>query len=130
MRTILSMLLGILVSCLVAAGVVLLAQQLFPVPEMPTGQDPDASDPVPLAVLLTYPVAFTLGAFIGSAPAGRLARRKWQPVVMTVGSVMLVGAVVTLLQFPQPLWVWMVGVLAPVPAAWMGGIMTHNLAVR
>jgi len=44
--------------------------------------------------------------------------------------VMLVAAVVTLLQFPQPLWVWMVGVLAPIPAAWMGGLMTHNLAVR
>lgn len=124
------MLLGILVSCLVAAGVILLAQQLFPVPEMPAGQEPDASDPVPLVVLLTYPAAFTLGAFFGSAAAGRLARRKWQPVVVTVGSVMLVAAVVTLLQFPQPLWIWMVGVLAPIPAAWMGGLMTHNLAVR
>lgn len=124
------MLLGIIIGGAVVVGVVMLAQEVFPVPGPPPGQESDGADPIPLTVLLTYPVAFTLGALIGSAVAARVAHRRWQPVVVTVGAVMLVAAGIVMLQFPHPLWAWIAAVVAPIPAAWFGGLMTHNLVLQ
>jgi hypothetical protein len=124
------MMLGILLGGLVAVAVVVIVHELFPMPELPEGQAPDASDPVPLTEFLKFPAAFTLGSLIGAAGVGRLARRSWQPVVVTIGAVMLVVAAFVMLQHPHPLWAWVAGVFAPIPAAWIGGLMTHNLAVR
>jgi hypothetical protein len=124
------MMLGILLGGLVAVAVVVIVHELFPMPELPEGQAPDASDPVPLTEFLKFPAAFTLGSLFGAAGAGRLARRQWQPVVVTIGAVMLVAAGFVMLQYPHPLWAWVAGVVAPIPAAWIGGLMTHNLVVR
>lgn len=124
------MILGIIVAAVVAVGVVILAQELFPVPEASPDQVADGMDPIPLTVLLTFPAAFVLGSLVGAAVSGRLAHRSWQPVVVTVGAFMLVAAGITMLQFPHPLWVWLACVIAPIPAAWFGGLMTHNLAFR
>ena len=130
MRTFFSMLLGILVGGAVAVGVVAIAQELFPAPEIPPGQEADGADPIPLTILRTFPVAFAVGSLLGAAAAARLARQRWQPAVVTVGAFMVVAAGITMLQFPHPLWVWLAAVISPVPAAWMGGLMTHNLVVR
>ena len=67
-----------------------------------------------------------LAALCGGWVAARLARVRRMGAAIAVGVLILLGVVLNAWMLPHPLWMLLIGVIAPVPLAWSGG----RLAVR
>lgn len=132
MRTVVAVIVGVLVGAAVVFGVETLGNLLFPLPEGIDGSDPDRFaeflNAGPSPALISVLVAWALGALVGGAVAGKIARYQWQVASVTVGALLLVAGGATMLQVPHPLWMWIAGVVLPLPLAWFGAHLTHNLA--
>jgi hypothetical protein len=73
---------------------------------------------LPVAALLLVLSGWVLGALIGGYVAARIARRSWTAWV--VGGVVEIGVIANAVLIPHPAWMTIAGVLAPMPAAWLG----------
>ncbi len=109
---------------LLAAGVVVLlietiGQSAFP---PPAGFDPSAPDLslVPLPAVVSVAVAWVLGPLVGGLVATLVGRPAGPSPALVVGAFFLAADVANLLMIPSPTWLWVVGLLAPLPAAWLG----------
>lgn len=109
---------------LVAAGLVVwlvesIGQSAFP---PPAGFDPEKPDLalVPFATILSIAVAWVLGPLVGGLVATLVGRSPGPIPALVVGIFFLAADVANLALIPSPWWLWVVGVLAPLPAAWLG----------
>lgn len=109
---------------LVAAGLVVmlvesLGQSAFP---PPAGFDPEAPDLslVPLPAILSVALAWVLGPLTGGLVATLVGKPAGPVPALVVGAFFLAADVANLILIPSPRWLWVVGLLAPLPAAWLG----------
>jgi hypothetical protein len=109
---------------LVAAGLVVLlvegiGQSAFP---PSAGFDPAAPDLslVPLGAILSVAVAWVLGPLTGGLVATLVGKPAGPLPALVVGLFFLAADVANLLMIPSPGWLWVVGLIAPLPAAWLG----------
>jgi hypothetical protein len=111
--------LGLLAAGLVVALVEGLGQWAFP---PPAGFDPKAPDLslVPLPAILSVALAWVLGPLTGGLVATWVGKPKGPVPALVVGMVFLAADIANLVLIPSPLWLWVVGLLAPLPAAWLG----------
>jgi len=130
MRDIVGVILGIIVSLAVVAGVRLLAVTLHALPGMAI------NDPVvmaawlqgaPLHVLILYAAAWFFGAFAGGWVALRVAR--WAGALWIVTGVALVLSAASILQLSYPLWVKVVLIAGPLLGGWLATRLAPGDAV-
>jgi hypothetical protein len=130
LRSIVSVLAGILVGFIVVAGVEFANAALFP---LPAGLDLEDTAAVkqalahaPVASLILVIVGWCLSALLGAWVAARIAHASKVLHGMIVGIFLLGAAITDLLEFPHPLWFWICGLLIFLPASYIGS----GLALR
>lgn len=80
-----------------------------------------ASSAAPVGVRGLVLVSFILAALAGGFVANRLAPKRGLMPALVVGQLALIIVVTNLVGALQPMWVWIVALLIPVPFAWVGG---------
>lgn len=123
-RTILAVLAGLLVALALLLGLEYLAMSLFPPPADVRLEDADdlarlVAD-APLAKLLWVTLAWALAALAGGWTAARLSRLHRMAAALCVGTLVVAGVAMTLLEIPHPAWMTAAGLLLPLPMAWLG----------
>jgi hypothetical protein len=76
---------------------------------------------IPLGAKVAVIVAWVAGAFGGGLVAARIAKNA--RFAWIVGGVQLAFGIATMLSIPHPLAMWIAGVLLPMPAAMLGGLL-------
>ena len=76
---------------------------------------------IPLGAKVAVIVAWVAGAFGGGLVAARIAKNA--RFAWIVGGVQLAFGIATMLSIPHPLAMWITGVLLPMPAAMLGGLL-------
>ncbi|MCD9029216.1 hypothetical protein LDO26_13515 [Luteimonas sp. BDR2-5] len=123
-RTIFSVMAGMLVAMMLMLGLEFLGSWLFPLPGGQLTSEADLAEIVANAstgklawVLLGWLVA----AFGGGWVAAKLARVHRVGAAVAVGVLIVLGVLLNAWLLPHPLWMSLLGVLGPVPLAWTGG---------
>ena len=126
-RLLLAVAAGLVALFVLVAAVELSSSLLFP---LPAGLDPTntaqvadylRSGSVPVLALGMVVLAYAIGAFGGAFVATRLAHQRGLAPALIIGQLCLVFVIVNLVQLPHPLWMAVLSVLVPMPAAWWGG---------
>jgi hypothetical protein len=74
----------------------------------------------PFAALVGVAIAWTVGPLVGSFLAAYIARRAYFAHGLIVSCVFAAFDVINLCSFPHPIWLGVVGVLAPFAMSWLG----------
>ncbi len=116
LRSITSVLVGVVAGALLVFVVQLFAHQFFPAPAGFDANNPEAVESLPFATKFSVLVSWWAGAFGGGMLASLIARR-WAPAAWVVAVTILLFAATNFSAFPHPLWM-MVG---SIPATALGG---------
>ncbi|MCX4241559.1 hypothetical protein [Paraliomyxa miuraensis] len=122
---------GGLVLGIVAAGLVVmlvegLGHAMFP-PQ--AGFDPAAPNLalVPVGAIALVALAWTLGPLAGGLVCTLVGKPPGPVPALVVGLFFLAADVANLAMIPSPAWLWVVGIAAPLPAAWLGFAAARRL---
>ena len=132
-RTMFSMMLGMLVALMVMLGLEFVGSWMFP---MPAGQLPGGADlaeiiaNAPAGKLVWVLAGWLLAAFCGAWVAARLARVHRTGAAIAIGLLLVLGVLLNAWMLPHPLWMTLLGVIGPVPLAWCGGRLALRRAAR
>lgn len=116
LRSITSVLVGVVAGALLVFVVQLLAHQFFPAPAGFDATNPDAVRSLPFATKFSVLVSWWAGAFGGGLLASLIARR-WAPAVWVVALTILLFAATNFSAFPHPLWM----MIGAIPSTALGG---------
>ncbi len=131
LRMIIALPVGIVVMGLLVAFIESLGHTVFPASdemkaaiELIVRQDPaarqaviDAQPTMPIGAYLSVVAAWCLGAAGGAWTAARIAGTMHMAFGVGVGLVVLLSAAANLALIPHPVWMWPVGLVAPVLCA-------------
>jgi len=119
-RSVLGFLAGMVTSMVVITVVELGGHSLFPHITQLHDSDPmkDLISNLPLGALIAVLFGWALGPFAGGYVASTIARDV-RPA-LAVGFCMTMAGVLTMLHIAHPIWMWVCGILIPIPAAWFG----------
>src|SRR5262245_21091077 len=81
----------------------------------------------PLAAMVPLAISWFIGPLIGSWLAVVIARRSGAALV--IGILFLVADISNLAGFPHPLWLVIVGLLAPLVGVWLGASLAPSSAI-
>lgn len=128
-RRILGTLLGIFVAGLVVMVIEGLGSSAFP-PD--PGFDPAAPDLslVPMGAIAMVALAWVLGPIAGGLVANLVGRPPGPVPALIIGGLFLAADVANLLMIQSPPWLWVVGLVAPLPGAWGGFAAARSLQQR
>jgi hypothetical protein len=84
----------------------------------------------PPAAQVLVAVAWTLGPLVGSWLAASIARQARLVHAVLVGMFFLAADMINIRSLPHPLWLNVVGVIAPIVASWIGGWLADRTAPR
>lgn len=122
-RTILGVLAGAVVAWLTIIASQFAGASVYPPPPGIDLRDPDqlaafiaAAPPAAMALVLA---GWALGAFLGGWVAAKISRRHRWAAALLVGALVLAGVIANAAMIPHPLWFTMLGMLLPLPAAWL-----------
>lgn len=122
LRSVLSVLFGVLAGAAFVFVIERISLGLFPVPAGFDPTRPEAIAALPFGAKASVVFAWFAGAFGGGLVASLIARR-WAPAVWVVAATMLLFAMTNFTAFPHPLWM----IAASVPAAGLGGYFAVRL---
>jgi hypothetical protein len=114
---------GVLVG-LVTAGVVVMLVEVLGGSMFPpaAGFDPAAPDLslVPAGAIAAVAVAWALGPLVGGLMATLVGKASGPVPAFVVGLFFLAADIANLVMITSPAWLWVVGLVAPLPSAWLG----------
>lgn len=122
-RTIVAVLLGV-----ISAWAVIMLFEFAGATVYPPPPGSDLGDPEQLRAYIasapTSAMAFVLagwaaGAFLGGWVAAKMSHRHRLGAALAVGAVVLAGVVANAVMVPHPFWFTVLGLLLPMPAAWL-----------
>jgi hypothetical protein len=120
-RRILAVIAGVVVSILTVFVVEMIGHSLYPPPAGVDVTDPEQlrgiMDQIPVAAKVFVIVGWVLGAFLGGLAASKIARDAGTGCAAVVGVVMVLLAGINLVMIPHPVWMTVLAVVLPVPAA-------------
>jgi hypothetical protein len=125
-RSVLAVLAGLVVAFVVVAGGEFLGMKFFPVPQEVDVSTPDAiktameQGRIPTGALASVVAAWAVAAVAGSWVAPQVATRAKLTHGMVFGAIFLATTIANLSLLPHPLWMWVLGVLVVLPAAYVG----------
>ncbi len=82
---------------------------------------------LPLGALLFVVFAWGAGSFVGALISTLLSFRRSLVPGMIVGVFILAATLATLLSIPHPAWMFIAGLILPVPVAFLGVKLAHQL---
>jgi hypothetical protein len=122
-RTVLAVVAGLLVALVAMVSVEFLAMQVWPPPQ---GLDLRTEADLARLVEMAPPAqkgmvvfGWALASFAGGWVAARLARRRAVGAAVTIAILVVAGVLFNAANIPHPVWMTALGVLLPVPLAWM-----------
>mgnify|MGYP007070581564 CR=1 FL=1 len=122
LRRMVGLIVGIFAGALMVALIEAAGQKIFPPPPGADLKDPAQlralMSQLPVGALVSVVVAWVLGAVAGGQIAMGIARDP--RVSLAVGFFLTVMGAMTMSSFPHPIWMWIAGLLLPVPSAWLG----------
>lgn len=130
-RTIIGVLVGV-----ISAWVTIMLCEFAGASVYPPPPGSDLTDPAqlrafvaaaPPAALSFVLAGWTLGAFVGGWVAARLSRRHRLGAALAVGVVVLAGIVANAAMIPHPPWFTVLGLLLPLPAAWLAARLVARI---
>ncbi len=131
-RTVLGGLAGLAAMFVVILVVEFLGAQLFPPPPGVDMSDPGAlamlMAQMPMGALAFVVLAWVLGAFAGGWVAARIAVQHPRVAAVVVALAVVAGVVMMMLAFPHPMWMGVLGLVLPVPAALAGARLARPRA--
>jgi hypothetical protein len=127
-RRLLVVLAGVVLGGIVVALVEGVGHAVFPPPAGVDLTDPEQlaaiMDTIPVGAKLFVVLAWLLGSLSGGwaavRAAGRLEVGPALRLALVVGTVLLLFGAYTLVTIPHPLWMAGLGILLPLPSAWLG----------
>lgn len=128
-RKIAGIVLGLLAAGLVVMLVEALGHSMFP---PAAGFDPTAPDLalVPVGAIASLALAWTLGPLVGGLVCTLVGKPPGPVPAFVVGLFFLAADIANLAMIPSPAWLWVVGIVAPLPAAWLGFAAARRLRPR
>jgi len=132
-RTILAILVGLITAGVVIALVELIGIQLYPPPPGLNPNDPNAFArsiaAMPAGALGFVVLAWTIGSFAGGYVAGRISRLHPFGAALAVGGCLLAAVAALLLTQPHPLWMNVLGPIAPILGSWLASRLVRRKPV-
>lgn len=128
-RTMFSVMLGMVVALMVMLGLEFVGSWMFPMPAGQLVNEADLAQIVanaPIGKLVWVLCGWLLAAVCGGWVAARLARVRRMSAAIAVGVLIVLGVIGNAWMLPHPLWMTLLGVIGPIPLAWCGG----RLALR
>lgn len=108
LRRILAVAAGVVTAMAIIFVVEAAGRALFPLPVGMSLDDPASmraqTDMIPIGAFVSVLFAWTAGALVGSYVVGQLAGRGTVVLAYAAGAVVLVGAAVTTMRMPHPVW--------------------------
>lgn len=132
-RSMFSVVLGMLVAMMVMLGLEFVGTWMFPMPAGQVAGDADLAEIVanaPTGKLVWVLLGWLLGAVSGGWVAARLARMARMGAAAAIGVLLVLGVLINAWMLPHPLWMTLLGVIAPVPLAMCGGRLALRRARR
>lgn len=127
MRIAIGLVLGVVLAVLVINGVEAAKQRLYPI-GMVNWFDPlvaaRALRTIPAPGQAMIVAGWLLGSLLGGAAAVRVARRRWTAWVPA--ALVVVGGIANALLLPQPWWMDLAAVVAPVAGGWLAVRLTRR----
>ncbi len=115
---------GILSAIAVVALVQMAGHTIYPQPPGIDKTNPETIanfvDTLPLGALLFVVAGWVLSPFLGAITATVLSGKHSIIPGLAVGLAILLATVANLYAIPHPLWMSVTGIIAPLPAAWLG----------
>lgn len=106
------------------------AMWLFPPPAGFNFTDKTAVDAfvasMPPAAFATVLSGWLLGTFVGASVAARIALVHRLPASLSIGLIVVVGTIVNAAEIKHPAWVVALGVLLPLPLAWLAARLAQK----
>jgi hypothetical protein len=133
-RGILAVVLGIITFGVMGMIAEMIGHVIFP---PPPGLDPHDQESIaaamktlPIGALVSVTVAWGLATFAGAWVAARVAPGGPLAFGLGIGVLGLSAAVATMMMIPHPRWMWVVGVVEFLPAAYVGAKLATYRAGR
>ena len=127
MKKVLPIVAGFLAGAVTVFIVESIGHTIWPPPEGIDLSDPESlailMESVPFGAMAFVVLGWILGALSGGFTAGRIAKDPGYLPSILVGALLMVVGIVTMFMIPHPAWMWIMGVMVPVPSAWFGGKM-------
>lgn len=128
-RTILGILAGMVTAWLLIMVGQFAGGMLYP---PPPGMDLTQPDQLaafiaqaPPAAMVLVVASWVLGAFAGGWVAAKVARAHPLFAALMIGVLVLAGVIANNTMIPHPLWMTVLGIVLPLPAAWLGARMAR-----
>lgn len=124
LRSIGAVVAGLVVAFLLMFGLEMLGMALFPPP--PGLSLRDEADLARLVEMSSFGKklwvvsGWSLASFAGGWLAARIGRRHRLVAGLAVGTFIVLGVVMNAVTIPHPMWMNALGVLLPIPLAWLG----------
>jgi len=119
-RNFVAVVIGAVATGLVVMGVQMIGHQIFPAPVAMDPSNPEAMrsfvQSLSFGALASVVLAWTLGAFVGSVTAIKVAKSHHALVAWFVAGLTLAMIGVTVWQIPHPAWMVAAGILSPLVA--------------
>ncbi len=124
MKKILPVVAGVIAGGITVFIVESIGHLIWPPPEGIDITDPEGlaqlMEVIPTGALVFVVIAWISGALSGGFVAGKLAKDpSFLPGILT-GAILMVFGVITMATVPHPIWMWIFGIVVPVPSAWYG----------
>ena len=124
LKSVISIVTGILVAALVVFLVGLLGHQIYPPPMGIEVRDMETLKILigfaSVGVFVVIISAWMLGSFVGGYCAAGLAESSKMKHAIVVGAVLMIFGLIIMLIFVPPIWFWILGLLSFIPLACIG----------
>jgi hypothetical protein len=129
-RTVLGIVVGFVVGVILVGLIEIPGYFLHPIPPGFDMNDPAAlrahMTKAPLAAIACVAIAWFVGPLVASWLAAFIGRRR--SAALVIGIVFLAADITNLASFYHPLWLVLVGLLAPLAAAWLGALLAGRMS--
>jgi hypothetical protein len=131
-RSILAIVLGVLAGGLIVGLIESTGLLIHPLPPdiriTDSAAMKDHAAKAPPAAKIPVGIAWFVGPLVGSWLAAFIARRAFLAHALVIGVIFLAADIANLFSFPHPRWLLIVGLIAPLAAAWLGATLAARMS--
>lgn len=124
MKKIVPVLAGVISAVITVFLVEGISHSIWPPPEGIDISNPEdlaiLMETIPLPAIVAVLVAWILGAFVGGLIARKVDNSPDNSSSLITGGIVVIFGILTMMTIPHPAWMWVFGILTPIPAALFG----------